>query len=67
MKSSEVLRSAGCCACAGSLLSVQLSATKSRMGHAEPAAGTVGIANLKTMLEHASSHALLHLTQARPC
>jgi hypothetical protein len=37
------------------------------MGHAEPAAGAVGIVNLKTMLEHASSHAFMHLKQASLC
>ena len=52
-------------ACPGREHSVQLSATKARMGHAEPAAGTVGIGNLMTMLEHGTAHPIMHLQQVR--
>lgn len=51
----------------GGLHSVRLSATKSRMGHAEPAAGAVGIVNLVSMLGQATSHAFMSLRHVRSC
>ncbi len=42
-----------------------MTATKSRLGHAEPAAGAVGIANLITMLGQATTHAISNLRQVR--
>jgi len=40
-----------------------LSATKSRMGHAEPAAAGLGIANLTTMLGHLKVNPITLLRQ----
>lgn len=49
----------------GDATPVRLSATKSRMGHAEPAAGAVGIANLATMLGSLASNAIMSLRHVR--
>lgn len=40
---------------------MRMTATKSRLGHAEPAAGAVGIANLMMMLGQATTHAVSSL------
>lgn len=45
---------------------LQLSAVKSRMGHTEPAAGGLGIANLATMLGSKRGIAVTFLRQACP-
>ena len=53
------------CESIGNVGSLQLSATKSRMGHAEPAAAVVGIANLAIMLGFFKKNAIMSLRQVR--
>jgi hypothetical protein len=49
---------------AGHGLPVGMSATKSRLGHAEPAAGGVGIHNLANVLSQTDVQPFLHLRTA---
>ena len=53
------------CETIGNVGSLQLSATKSRVGHAEPAAAAVGIANLAIMLGAFKKIAIMGLRQVR--
>ena len=48
---------------AGAHHAARFSAAKSHMGHAEPAAGLVGMCNAATMLQRHQSHAIMHLRQ----
>ena len=52
-------------ACAGGNTPVRLSGAKSRMGHSEPVAGLVGLANMAAMLGNQRAHAIMHLRQVR--
>ena len=45
---------------------IGLSASKSRHGHGEPAAGAVGLTRMALALEHGRSSQILHLTQLNP-
>jgi len=58
-------------AAAGAAWPLQTSAAKSRTGHAEPAAGAVGVAALASSLPLAMSSPMCHLRQVRqalpPC
>lgn len=53
------------CETIGNVGSLQLSATKSRVGHAEPAAAAVGIANMVIMLGAFKKSAIMGLRQVR--
>jgi acyl transferase domain-containing protein len=52
--------------CAGSRIPVRLTAAKSRVGHAEAAAGVVGIAQAAHMLSQLQSCSLTHLRTINP-
>ena len=56
---------AHCVHTTGGMASLRMTATKSRLGHAEPAAGAVGITNLVNMLSQAASHAVTSLRHVR--
>lgn len=53
-----------CVVIKGGIQPLRFSAVKSRMGHAEPAAGGLGIANLATMLGSSTIRPLTFLRQA---
>ena len=44
---------------------VRLTGAKSRVGHSEPVAGLVGLANMAAMLGNQRAHAIMHLRQVR--
>ena len=46
---------------------MRLSAAKSRMGHAEPAAGAIGISSLADAFTQQQAQPLLHLRQVSSC
>ena len=47
-------------------LPLRLTAAKSRVGHAEPAAGSIGILQTVAQLTHMRTHAVMHLTRINP-
>ena len=45
---------------------LRLAAAKSRVGHAEPVAGLVGLIHAADMMHHSTVHAISHLTRLNP-